>query len=658
MLSRTVCRLRMFGGFHLTSATGDAIKLPTRKISLLLAYFACAVGQAHSREKLAGLFWGETQDDQARGSLRRALAALRATLGSEAFNSDHGAITLLPGHLNADVDHLSQAAAAGMPIETLDFNNLYQGEFLEGYSLDNEAFADWLLNQRTHFRNLAEDVLQRGISAWQSEGRLVDAIRLAQRLVALDPLREVSHRKLIELYLALGDRSRALAHYQQLRGLLAKELGVEPASQTSALVASARVAEGRKVASGPAPADARPRGAPSAGMRTVAVLPFANVSGDQEQEYFADGLSEDIIAALSRVSGLRVIARNSSFSFKGKTVPIEEVGRQLGARYVVEGSIRKSGDRVRITALLVDAENEAPLWAERFDRELTDIFEVQDEVVRHIVAALAIKLTRRVESRLASVPSDDLEAYDCFLHGRELHHSYNREAGRQARAMFERAIELDPQFAHAHASLALVHSMDYANRWGEEQPGTLALLRQHAQEAVRLDADCAHGFWALAAAALLERRHEEALAHAKRAVWLNPNFAEAYSYYGYILHYSGHFEESLAQVDRVVALDPGYPDMLLHIQAQSQFQLHNYETAVAILKRRLIRRPDSDVSRVLLAACYGHLNRPDDARAMWNDALRVNPEYSLEHRRDYLPYRDSAHLEHFFDGLRRAGLAT
>ena len=198
---------------------------------------------------------------------------------------------------------------------------------------------------------------------------------------------------------------------------------------------------------------------------SIAVLPFANMSGDAEQDYFADGISEDIITALSKLSQLFVIARNSSFTFKGRNVNVQEVGKSLGVRYVLEGSVRKSGNRVRITAQLIDATTGGHLWAERFDRDLTDIFAVQDDVTQQIVGALALNLTEGDRQRLAPEHTRNTEAYDCFLRGRELWHRLTKETNIAARDLLQRAIELDPKFASAYAFLALTHGLDYLNRW-------------------------------------------------------------------------------------------------------------------------------------------------------------------------------------------------
>ena len=380
------------------------------------------------------------------------------------------------------------------------------------------------------------------------------------------------------------------------------------------------------------------------------------MSGDAEQDYFADGISEDIITALSKLSQLFVIARNSSFTFKGKNVNVQEVGTKLGVRHVLEGSVRKSGNRVRITAQLIDATSGGHLWAERFDRDLTDIFAVQDDVTQQIVGALAVNLTEGDRQRLAPEHTGNTEAYDYFLRGRELWHRLTKETNIAARDLLQRAIELDPKFASAHAFLALTHGLDYLNRWSASPPRSLEQAEEAATRAVALDDSDPWAHWALSLVNLYTRRHDGAISEAERAIVLNPNFAEGHVSLGEALYYSGRSEEALECFDRGMALNPYFPDVLLHFQALASFQLGRYEEAVDLLKQRLTRNPVTDVSRALLAASYGHLGRFDEARAAWQEVLRVNPDYSLEYRRKVLPYKNPDDFELVVEGLRKAGV--
>jgi len=416
------------------------------------------------------------------------------------------------------------------------------------------------------------------------------------------------------------------------------------------------VLDGTPAIAGPTASTAAP--AAQAQKPSIAVLPFVNMSGDPEQEYFADGISEDIITALSKISELFVIARNSSFTFKGKAVHVGEVSKKLGVRFILEGSVRKAGNRVRITSQLVDGVTGGHIWAERFDRELTDIFALQDEVTQEIVSALALNLTDGEQKRLPSEHTGNPEAYDYFLRGREYWWRETKELNVQAQEMLHRAIELDPTFAPAYAFLAVAHMRDYLNQWTASPSLSLERAHESAQRAVTLDDNNPYAHWALGSMYLWMRRHDAAIGELERAISLNPNFSLAHTLLGLVLHYTGRSKQALECFDRAIALDPYHPDVYLHFQAQAYFQLGRYEKAAEILKRRLTRNPDTDISRVLLAASYGHLSRTEEARAQWQEVFRVNPNYSLEHRRKVLPYRNPSDFEPLVEGLRKAGLVT
>jgi adenylate cyclase len=369
-----------------------------------------------------------------------------------------------------------------------------------------------------------------------------------------------------------------------------------------------------------------------------------------------DGISEDIITDLSKVSGLFVIARNSSFAFKGSNPNIADVSRELGVRYVLEGSVRKAANRVRINAQLIDGPTGGHLWAERYDRDLTDIFAVQDEVTQEIVKALKVTLTEDEQARLSGRDKVDPEAYDCLARGRDLMLQFTAKATNEACTCFERVIELEPDLAIPYAGMSLAASGQYVNLWDGDSEAALARAIELAHKAIAVDATEPMAHFALAVAELWHKNLEAAERAAMKSVELDPNFAEGNGVLGRIRDYLGRPEEALEIFERVTRLNPFFPDLLLQFMGHAQFMLQRWNEAEASFNRRLVRSPHSDVTRVFLASLFGHTGRVDEARTMWAEALEVNPNYSLERMRSVLPYKDPERFELVVDGLRKAGV--
>jgi len=359
---------------------------------------------------------------------------------------------------------------------------------------------------------------------------------------------------------------------------------------------------------------------------SIVVVPFDNLSGDSEQQYFSDGIADDIAADLSKLSGLLVIPRTSAQVFRGIAVKVQEVSRELNVRYVLQGSVRKVGSRVRIVIQLIDGHTGAQLWAERYDRDLIDIFAVQDEVTAEIVSALAVTLTHGERRRMQRKDTDNLEAYDNYLRGRQLVLQRSRKGVEEARPLLQRAIELDPQFAQAYSMLACTHILDHANGWHD--PGGKSLEKAHeaAQTAVARDGEDAETHWALGWTLLLRREHDRAMAEARAALLCNPNSVLAHGLLGQVLHYSGHSAQALHPLATALYLDPyNEQNPNLHYLAQAYVCMGRYEDAAAVLKRRIVCKPDTDMSRILLASCYGHLGLTEEARSLWREALLISP---------------------------------
>ena len=410
----------------------------------------------------------------------------------------------------------------------------------------------------------------------------------------------------------------------------------------------------------PPPAVSLPEEAPAPVLPdkpSIAVLPFKNLSGDPEQGYFSDGITEDLITDLSKISSLFVVSRSAVFRYKGKDVTPEQVSRELGIRHVLEGSVRKAGDKVRINAQLIDATTGGHLWAERYDRDLKDIFALQDEITEKIVAALEVKLTEGEQEQVARRYTDNLEAYDSYVRGRGYQLRRTKQGLSQARQVLERAIELDPKFAEAHAVLSYNHFLEWVFRWSEGQ--ALELAFELAQKAVALDdaSPLAHtrlGWMHL----WRDRNYEQAIAEARRAVALDPNYAEGYARLGAILLMAGRPQEGIALVKKAMGINPHYPFIYLFWLGQAHYFMGQYDEALAWLKRSVTRNPNHLATRQWLAPTYFALGRHEEARAEVAEILRISPRISLQflRQKDMRTYKDQAAIERAVDALRKAGL--
>ena len=385
---------------------------------------------------------------------------------------------------------------------------------------------------------------------------------------------------------------------------------------------------------------------------SIAVLPFTNMSRDPEQEYFSDGITEDIITDLSKISGLFVIARNSTFTFKGQPVKVNEVGQKLGVRYVLEGSVRKVGDRVRITAQLIDAETEGHLWAERYDRNLEDIFALQDEVTEKIVTALAVKLTEDEQKRLEHKETENIKAYDYALRGLEYVYRYTKENNVLAQQMFAKAIDMDPKYALAYSWLARSHWIDWVWGWSQD-PKTPERASDLAQRAIALDHTQPSGHNILADIYLWKKQHVQAIAEAEKAIALNSNDADALSGLGGILSFAGRSEEALEYINRAMRLNPFYPVWYLWNLGHAYFWMNRHEDAVSVFKKAIKLNPNFAPAKAFLGVTYWELGREDEALYEMLQFFEVTPQPSTKYWSDKLPYRDETNLKRVMDALAK-----
>jgi len=399
--------------------------------------------------------------------------------------------------------------------------------------------------------------------------------------------------------------------------------------------------------------------APPASRPSIAVLPFTNMSGDAEQDYFSDGISEDIITDLSKIAGLMVVARNSSFAYKGKNSDTRVVGRELGVTSVLEGSIRRAGNRVRITAQLIDAANGAHLWAERFDQEITDIFAVQDEVTQQIVAALRVTLQPAERVLLTSNRTHSVEAHDAFLLGRELLMGFHktRDMFDRVVASFRRAIELDPRYAEPYGGLGLAYCLDFQNRWTDAED-SLSVATHFADQAVEKGPNEPYVHYVAAVVAFWNRDLEHAIAQANIALALNPNYALACGTRGLSEIYIGNPLAAVPFIERAIKLDPVFAQQYWHFLGSAYLVAGDNGAAVQAFRERIRLAPRTDLSRAFLASALGHLGRPEEARMVWEELMAINPQYTLAEHLARLPFRQPGDLERIRSGILQAGLAA
>ena len=389
---------------------------------------------------------------------------------------------------------------------------------------------------------------------------------------------------------------------------------------------------------------------------SIAVLPFVNMSGDQEQEYFSDGITEEIITGLAKVPRLFVIARNSTFTYKGKPVKVQQVAEDLGVRYVLEGSVRKAGDRVRITAQLADAVTGRHLWAEKYDRELKDIFALQDEIMMKVIAALQVKLTEGEQALIVAGHTNNFEAYAKFLQGIEYAKRFNREGVLLARKMAEEAIALDPNYPRGYRLLATTHWIDVRLGISMSPKQSLAKAAELNQKVIAMDPSdaVAHAF--LGMVYTLMRQHEKGIAEVEKAVAINPNAADAQCFFGFILHYNGRHKEAIEAIKKAIRLNPFPPNWYWHCLGFAYCQAGMYEEAVAACKKALRVKPDNLPARLRLAATYSLLGREEAARTEATEVLRIDPKFCLKSFAKGQPYKNQADTELFINALRKAGL--
>src|SRR5712692_7118936 len=390
---------------------------------------------------------------------------------------------------------------------------------------------------------------------------------------------------------------------------------------------------------------------------SIAVLPFTNLSGDPQEEYFSDGITYDIITALSRSPDLFVIDRASSFSYKGKPIRVQEVSRELGVKYVLEGGVQKAAGQHRVTAQLVDATSGAELWAEHYDRPLQDVFSVQDELVRRIVTTMGLQLVLWDRTGLQRLRgTDNLEAYDYDLRGWQYFYMLTREGFPKAREMWEKAIQLDPKYAEAYAEVGFTYLFEGRTFQSTGSSQALAHAYQMAQKAIALNDSEPEAYMLLGSLDLTKRRYDQAISEAQRAVALAPNLTDGYFWLANILIYSGRPMEALVAAEKGMRLNPRHPEACLTQVGLVYLLIGRYKEARTVFEEAFANTPNNPGGHMCKALADVELGRNDDARAEAAEILRLSPHYSLATWQQAYPLKDPALRERWLADLRKAGL--
>ena len=388
---------------------------------------------------------------------------------------------------------------------------------------------------------------------------------------------------------------------------------------------------------------------------SIAVLPFTNMSGDPEQEFFSDGITEDIITALSRISGLLVVARNSTMVYKGKAVDVKQVGREQGVRYVLEGSVRKGGNRVRVSAQLIDATTGHHQWADRYDRELDDIFAVQDEITRRITVEMHVQLEKGEQARVWASGTKNVEAWEKTIHGMKLYATFVREDNFEARRLAQAAIAIDPNFAQAWTLLGWTNWTDVIGGWTASREETLKEAQEHASRALNLANDDPSALALLGEVLWLGGEREQALDMLEKAVGLAPNNATLTANLGNVLFFDGRIQESVDKIKRAMRLSPIYPAWYLALLGAGCHLMEEHEFAIECLIDAVQREPDSALCKLWLAQALVECDRSHEAKLVARDIMRVVPGFSVT-RWEELRFKDPSMNGKVIKNLLRAGL--
>ena len=654
----------LLGNFRVRLEDGYEQLFPTKKARMLCAYLALPCGTTHSRERLASLFWDDRADEQARGSLRTALTAIRRLLGGDALIVDRDLVALNPAVVKTDIEQFSARIADGSADALQTALDLYRGRLLDDASDGGAEIDDWLRLERDRVNEQAIGGFTRLLTHYIDQRNYAAALEVGRTLLTIDPLQEQTHRLMMRLYAEHGQRGLALRQYDDISRILAQELGIEPDTETRNLAYQIRVeTDGRDHATlhqadgqaGDVVDDDAPP-APPIDRPSIAVLSFTTL-GQDDQDSFADGIVEEITAALSRVRSFFVIARNSAATFKGSELPVSKIAERLGVRYLLTGSIRRAGGRLRISTQLLDAVSAEQLWTEQFEGGDQDIFDLQDRITEEVVGILQPTILAAEVKRARRKRPDNLHAYD-LVH-RAFPHVWTMtfEDNQTALKLLKQAIELDPSYALAYALISWCHAQNITYNWtGDIAPAKERAVAR-AREAFQLDNTDPLVLTTLATAESLTGDHDIARVHVDRALQIDRNSAWAWMRSAWIHCYDGNFEQSIEHFERAWRLSPFDPlnfNLCFGI-GLAHFALGQDEKAAKLIEQGLLENPGAVWANWPLVAIYAWLDQLDNAQAATERVLARYPGLTVSKIMDSIPHRAPVMLERYTAGLIKAG---
>jgi TolB-like protein len=651
-------RLRILGGLDLTSAAGGSAPDLTRQTRLLLACLALAGKKGLTRAELCALFWPDRPSALARNSLRQGLATIRKALrGTQAISvqSDLEAVKLSAKADTIDVHVFRHGLHEGNRDGLIAAASAFGGELLAGIDIPEEV-EKFIISHRRSFNDQAQELAERLSKADDADDASLSAAQaLSDRLLRSDPASEEAHRALIRTHLRRGRTNAALRQFEQCKEALLRELQAEPDAETRRLISSIQPSESGEAtqrADGPAAANG------AGPYPSIAIMPFDNL-GDPSDGYFADGVVEEIASTLSRIRDFFVIARQSTFTFKGRFVDAREVGRALGAAYLVEGTARRDGDRLRISVQLVDAVTLTQLWSDRYEGANTEIFAYQDRIAAQVAGALNPAIRRAEIEAARRKPPASLRAYDLVMRAFPKLWGHNASAIKEAIPILQDAVRIDPKYGRAHALLAWCHALNATHLWTSEPDGEVAAARRAIDATTGLIDDDPTALTAAGAATGLCGDQEGASASLEHAIALDPNNAWAWARWGWTGIYSAQPQQALERFEKAMKLSPLDPFAFnTRIGMASALAcLGNPVEAVTIAKDATKKHPEVTWAYRLLASWAAMAGDMETARSAAHKLLADNPNFTI---RGYLKIPGFQNMPEYRDrlvrGLREAGL--